>query len=77
MLVTLALSRLSVYMLLPNVVTMDFTVLNLKYFAYLTTDKDTLLNLFFQNSSCRGRLIANEACIRREITHSVFPISGF
>ena len=52
---------LSVYTMLPNVVIMDFTGLNVKYFAYFTTDKDTRLNLFSQSSSCRGRFIANEA----------------
>jgi hypothetical protein len=54
--------------MLPNVVITDFTGLNLKYFAYFTTDKDTRLNLFSQNSRCRGRFIANEACTRREQT---------
>ena len=60
------LSRLNVYMMLPSVVITDFTGLILKYFAYFLTDKDTRLNLFSQNSRCRGRFIANEACTSRE-----------
>jgi len=66
--VTLVLPRISVYMVLPNVVIMDFTGLNLKYFAYFTTDKDTRLNVFSQNSNCGGRFSANEARTRREQT---------
>ena len=57
----MVLSRLSVYTMLPNVVIMDCTGLNLKYFSYFVTDKDTRLNLVSQNSSCRGRFNANEA----------------
>jgi hypothetical protein len=52
--------------MLPNVEITDFTGLNLKYFVYFTTDKDTSLNLFSQNSRCRGRFIAKEAWARRE-----------
>ena len=47
--------------MLPNIVIIDCTGLNLKYFDYFTTDKDTGLNRFSQNSSCRGGFIANEA----------------
>jgi hypothetical protein len=59
--------------MLPDVVIMDFTGLNLKYFAYFTTDKGTRLNLLYQNSSCRGRFIEEEACTRREQQYR-FPL---
>jgi hypothetical protein len=35
------MSCLSVYMMLPNVVIMDFTGLNLKYFAYFAKDSQS------------------------------------
>jgi len=60
--------------MLPNVVIMGFTGLNLKYFAYFTTDKDKCLNIF----SLRTAVVVGDSSQTKPAPagnkHSVFPL---